>query len=100
MELIWPSAFVVQSIHVVARLGLADILGPEPRTIEELAKAACARAITKTRSPSANHRWRFCRGRRWAPSTYRAERDTADGPSGVCPRLGANARRALCVAPA
>jgi hypothetical protein len=38
-ELIWPSAFVVQSIHVVARLGLADFLGPEPRTTDELAKA-------------------------------------------------------------
>ena len=46
MELIWPSAFVVQSIHVVARLGLADILGPEPRTIDELAKA------TRVHAPS------------------------------------------------
>ena len=27
MDLIWPSAFVVQSIHVVARLDIADILG-------------------------------------------------------------------------
>src|SRR5215469_11715931 len=45
-ELIWPSAFVVQSIHVVARLGLADILGPEPRTIDELAKA------TRVHAPS------------------------------------------------
>jgi O-methyltransferase domain len=39
MELIWPSAFVVQSIHVVARLGLADHLGADPRTIDELAEA-------------------------------------------------------------
>jgi SAM-dependent methyltransferase len=39
MDLIWPSAFVVQSIHVVARLDIADILGPEPRTIDELAEA-------------------------------------------------------------
>jgi hypothetical protein len=39
MGLIWPSAFVVQSIHVVARLGLADHLGAEPRTIDELAEA-------------------------------------------------------------
>jgi hypothetical protein len=46
MELIWPSAFVVQSIHVVARLGLADILGPEPRTIDELARA------TRVHAPS------------------------------------------------
>src|SRR6516164_9787006 len=46
MELIWPSAFVVQSIHVVARLGLADIIGPEPRTIDELAKA------TRVHAPS------------------------------------------------
>ena len=46
MELIWPSAFVVQSIHVVARLGLADILGPEPRTIDELANA------TRVHAPS------------------------------------------------
>jgi hypothetical protein len=101
MELIWPSAFVVQSIHVVARLGLADILGPEPRTIDELAKA------TRVHAPSLKRVLRalttvgvFCRGRRWAPSTYGVERDTADGPSGVCPRVGANARRALCVAPA
>jgi O-methyltransferase domain len=38
MELIWPAAFVVQSIHVVAQLGVADVLGPEPRTAEELAE--------------------------------------------------------------
>src|SRR6516162_4006363 len=44
MQLIWPSAFVVQSIHVVARLGVADILGPEPRTIDELAEATCVHA--------------------------------------------------------
>src|SRR6516164_5874568 len=46
VELIWPSAFVVQSIHVVARLGLADILGPELRTIDALAKA------TRVHAPS------------------------------------------------
>jgi len=40
MDLIWPGAFVAQSIHVVARLGIADLLGPEPRTVEELAAAA------------------------------------------------------------
>ena len=40
MDLIWPGAFVVQSIHVVARLGIADVLGPEPRTADELAEAA------------------------------------------------------------
>jgi hypothetical protein len=37
MDLIWPGAFVAQSIHVVARLGIADLLGPEPRTVDELA---------------------------------------------------------------
>src|SRR5437899_10871674 len=40
MDLSWPGAFVVQSIHVVARLGIADVLGPEPRTADELAEAA------------------------------------------------------------
>ena len=44
MDLIWPGAFVVQSIHVVARLGIADILGPEPRTVEDLASAVDAHA--------------------------------------------------------
>jgi hypothetical protein len=40
MDLIWPGAFVVQSIHVIARLGIADFLGPEPRTVDELAEKA------------------------------------------------------------
>jgi SAM-dependent methyltransferase len=40
MDLIWPGAFVVQSIHVVARLGIADVLGREPRTADELAETA------------------------------------------------------------
>jgi SAM-dependent methyltransferase len=44
MDLIWPSAFVVQSIHVVARLGVADLLGPEPQAPEELAEAVQAHA--------------------------------------------------------
>jgi hypothetical protein len=44
MDLIWPGAFVAQSIHVVARLGVADALGAEPRTIEELAAAVGAHA--------------------------------------------------------
>lgn len=44
MDLIWPGAFVVQSIHVVARLGIADLLGAEPRTVDELAAAAQAHA--------------------------------------------------------
>jgi hypothetical protein len=44
MDLIWPGAFVVQSIHVVARLGVADILGPEPLTVEELADGVQAHA--------------------------------------------------------
>ena len=39
MDLIWPGAFVAQSIHVVARLGIADLIGTEPRTVEELAGA-------------------------------------------------------------
>jgi SAM-dependent methyltransferase len=42
MDLIWPGAFVAQSIHVVARLGIADVLGPGPRTVEELAEAVHA----------------------------------------------------------
>ena len=37
MDLIWPGAFVAQSIHVVARLGIADLLGAEPRTVAKLA---------------------------------------------------------------
>src|SRR5438093_6491919 len=40
MDLIWPGAFIVQSIHVVARLSIADLLGPEPQTADELAEAA------------------------------------------------------------
>ena len=40
MDLIWPGPFVVQSIHVAARLGIADLLGLEPRTADELAEAA------------------------------------------------------------
>jgi O-methyltransferase domain len=40
MDLIWPGPFVVQSIHVVARLSIADLLGKEPRTADELAEAA------------------------------------------------------------
>ena len=100
MELIWPSAFVVQSIHVVARLGLADILGPEPRTIDELAKATCVHA------PSLKRVLR-------ALTTVGVFAEDADGrlrhtslsetlrkPSGVRPSLGSNAGCALCVAPA
>jgi len=44
MDLIWPGAFIVQSIHVVARLGVADLLGPEPQSAEELADAVDAHA--------------------------------------------------------
>ena len=44
MDLIWPGPFAAQSIHVVARLGIADLLGPEPRTADELAEAAQAHA--------------------------------------------------------
>lgn len=49
MDLIWPGAFVVQSIHVVARLGIADLLGPEPRTADELAEAAQVHAASLRR---------------------------------------------------
>ena len=44
MDLIWPGAFIVQSIRVVARLGVADLLGPEPQSAEELADAVHAHA--------------------------------------------------------
>ena len=40
MDLIWPGAFVAQSIHVVAQLSIADLLGAEPRTVDDLAAAA------------------------------------------------------------
>ena len=40
MDLIWPGPFAIQSIHIVARLGIADLLGGEPRTVDELAEAA------------------------------------------------------------
>jgi len=50
MDLIWPGAFVVQSIHVVARLGIADVLGPEPRTADALAEAAQVDAPSLTES--------------------------------------------------
>jgi len=50
MDLIWPNAFIVQSIHVVARLGIADVLGSEPRTVEELAEAAQAHAPSLRRA--------------------------------------------------
>ena len=40
MDLIWPGAFVVQSIHVVTRLGIADLLGATPQSADELAEAA------------------------------------------------------------
>ena len=46
MDLIWPNAFVVQSIHVVARLGVADILGDEPQTAEQLAGRVQAHAAS------------------------------------------------------
>jgi hypothetical protein len=39
MDFIWPGLFVVQSIHVVARLNIADLLGLEPQTADELAEA-------------------------------------------------------------
>src|SRR6266446_5951891 len=39
IDLIWPSAFIVQSIHVVARLGIADVLATEPWSADEFAEA-------------------------------------------------------------
>lgn len=42
MDLIWPGAFVIQSIHMVARLGIADLLGPEPRSTDDFAEVAQA----------------------------------------------------------
>jgi len=44
LDLIWPGPFVVHSVHVVARLGIADLLGPEPQTVDELAEAVKADA--------------------------------------------------------
>jgi SAM-dependent methyltransferase len=44
MSLIWPSGFVIQSIHVVARLGIADVLGIQPQSVNELADASQAHA--------------------------------------------------------
>jgi len=70
MELIWPSAFVIQSIHVVARLGLADILGPEPRTIDELANATRVHAPTlRTDHPESVRAWALMLGAHfvWRP---------------------------------
>lgn len=40
--LIWPGALVAQAVHVAARLGIADLLGAEPRSVDELAEAAGA----------------------------------------------------------
>jgi len=40
MDFIWPGPFVVQSIHVVARLNIADLLGTKPREADELAEGA------------------------------------------------------------
>ena len=44
MDLIWPNAFVVQSIHVVVRLGIADVLEAEPLTADQLADRVQAHA--------------------------------------------------------
>jgi len=44
MDLIWPGPFVVQSIHVIARLGIADLLDFEAWPIEDLATATDAHA--------------------------------------------------------
>ena len=39
MRLLWPGAMAVQAVHVAAKLGIADLLGPGPKTVEELADA-------------------------------------------------------------
>ena len=44
MDLIWPNAFIVQSIHVVARFGIADVLGDEAQTADQLAERVQAHA--------------------------------------------------------
>jgi hypothetical protein len=49
MELIWPSAFIVQSIHVVARFGIADVLGEDPQTADQLAAGVGAHASSLKR---------------------------------------------------
>jgi O-methyltransferase len=42
MQLLWPGAIAVQSIHVAAKLALADLLAGGPKTVVELAE------VTKT----------------------------------------------------
>ena len=49
MDLIWPGPFVVQSIHVVARLAIADLLDLEAWPIEDLATATEAHAASLKR---------------------------------------------------
>jgi len=40
MDLIWPGPFAIQSIHVVARLRIADLLEADPQTADALADTA------------------------------------------------------------
>jgi hypothetical protein len=46
MQFLWPGAMAVQAIHVAAKLGLADLVAGDPKTIDELADA------THTHGPS------------------------------------------------
>jgi SAM-dependent methyltransferase len=40
MQLLWPGAMAAQAVHVVAKLGIADLLGSDPKTASELATEA------------------------------------------------------------
>ncbi|MCA9309923.1 MAG: hypothetical protein KDA21_01885 [Phycisphaerales bacterium] len=42
MQLIWPGALAAQAVHAAARLGIADILHPGPRTADDIARRAHA----------------------------------------------------------
>ncbi len=46
MGLLWPGAMAVQTIHVAARLGIADLVADGPKSIDALAKS------TRTHAPS------------------------------------------------
>src|SRR6516165_7311347 len=100
LDLIWRGPFVVHSVHVVARLGIADLLGPEPQTVDELAEAVKAdapslkrvlRALTTLGVFSEDADGRF--------PTHGAEPDAARRPSRLRPRVGANAGHSIRLAP-
>ncbi len=46
MQLIWPGAMVVQALHVVAELGVADLVDDGPKSATELAQATEADAAS------------------------------------------------------